>query len=137
MTKTSKGRHTVTPRKASLRVAHQAKCPKANATTIASLKGCKCKPSYYTLHRGRDGRTIKSARVKTRKAAQDKVNELQVDIDRGRLGQRRPSQLTFSEWADQFEANTESRVRSGDLKPRTAAGYRETIALARLSLIHI
>ena len=39
----------MTPRKASLRVAHQGSCPNANATALDSLTGCKCKPSYYVL----------------------------------------------------------------------------------------
>jgi hypothetical protein len=37
----------MTPRKASLRVAHSSKCANRNATALKSLKGCTCKPSYY------------------------------------------------------------------------------------------
>src|SRR3954447_23849137 len=108
----------MTPRKASLRVGHQTKCPNANATTLASLKGCKCSPSYYTFQRGADGKIIKGERVKDRKVAERALNKLQVEIDENRVGLRRPSRLTFGEWADQFERITERRVRAGDLKPR-------------------
>jgi integrase len=124
----------MTPRKASLRVAHQGSCPNANATALNSLKGCKCSPSYYTLHRGRDGKAIKSARVKDRRVAGRALIALQFEIDEGRVGQRRPTQLTVREWADEFERITESRVRAGDLKPRTLQGYRETLALARTAI---
>lgn len=124
----------MTPRKASLRVAHQGSCPNANATALDSLKGCKCSPSFYTLHRGRDGRAIKGPRVKDRRVAERALTAVQFEIDEGRVGQRRPSQRTFSEWADEFERITESRVRSGDLKPRTLQGYRETIELARSTI---
>jgi len=42
----------MTPRKASLRVAHQRTCPLAMATTLESAakgSGCKCQPSYYVI----------------------------------------------------------------------------------------
>ena len=66
----------MTPRKASLRVAHQGSCPHANATTLASLKGCRCSPSFYTFHRGRDGKPVKGERVKDRKTAERSLNRL-------------------------------------------------------------
>lgn len=120
----------MTPRKASLRVAHQRSCPNASATSIDSLKGCRCVPSFYTFQRGPDGKVKKGPRVKDRKVAQIAVNKIQVDIDEGRVGQRRLSQVTLREWADQFEEITEDRVRAGQLKPRTLQAYRETLALA-------
>jgi integrase len=126
----------MTPRTASLRVAHQAKCPNATQTTLESVgrgSGCTCKPSYYTFHRGRDGRPVKGQRVKSRAVADRALRKLQVEIDERRVGQTRPKDLTFNEWADEFDRHTEARVNSGDLKPRTLTGYRETIALARLS----
>src|SRR5262249_9127464 len=59
----------MTPRKASLRVAHARACTNATASSPSSLKGCPCQPSYYVFQRDRNGRPIKSQRVKTRKTA--------------------------------------------------------------------
>jgi integrase len=126
----------MSPRTASLRVAHQASCPNATKTALTSVgrgSGCKCEPSFYTFHRGRDGKPKKGERIKTRSVADKAVRKLQVEIDERRVGQTRPKDLTFGEWADQFEKHTEARVNSGDLKPRTLTGYRESIALGRLS----
>jgi integrase len=126
----------MTPRTASLRVAHQTSCPNATQTTLTSVgrgSGCTCSPSYYTLHRKRDGKPEKGSRIKSRQVADRALRKLQVEIDERRVGQSRPKDLTFGEWADQFEKHTEARVNSGDLKPRTLTGYRESIALGRLS----
>src|SRR5437868_2424548 len=92
----------MTPRRASLRVAHQAGCPNATKTSIDSLKGCKCKPSYFTFHRGRDGRAVKGARVKDRQVAERALRKVQVTIDEDRTDQARPKNETFDEWADEY-----------------------------------
>ena len=126
----------MTPRTASLRVAHQAKCPNAAQSTLTSVgrgSGCTCSPSYYTFHRNRDGKPEKGKRVKSRQVADRALNKLQVEIDERRVGQTRPKEITFGQWADEFERHTEARVNSGDLKPRTLTAYRESIALGRLS----
>jgi integrase len=126
----------MTPRTASLRVAHQAKCSNATQTTLTSVgrgSGCNCSPSYYTFHRNRNGDPVKGSRVKSRQVADRALRKLQVEIDERRVGQSRPKELTFGEWADEFERHTEARVNGGDLKPRTLTGYRESIALGRLS----
>ena len=62
------------------------------------------------------------------------LNKVQVEIDEDRSGHTRPSRLAVAEWADEFERITEGRVRTGDLKPRTLEGYRETLELARTAI---
>jgi integrase len=130
----------MTPRTASLRVAHQGTCPNATKTALTSVgrgRGCKCQPSFYTFHRNRNGDSVKGSRVKSRQVADRALRKLQVEIDERRVGQSRPKELTFGEWADEFERHTEARVNSGDLKPRTLTGYRESIALGRLSFADV
>jgi integrase len=125
----------MTPRTASLRVAHQEHCDNRNRSALTSVgrgSGCKCEPSYYTFQRTRDGKPKKGERIKTRSVADKAVRKLQVEIDERRVGQTRPKDLTFGEWADKYEAILEGRVRAGDLKPKTLRGYKETLALARL-----
>lgn len=114
----------MSPRKASLRVAHQASCPNATKTSLDSVKGCKCKPgpSYYTFHRGRDGRPVKGARVRDRQVADRALRKVQVDIDEGRVGQSKPASKTFSEWADEY-LEILGRRRKGS----TVGAYRTTI----------
>jgi hypothetical protein len=92
----------VTPRRASLRVAHQAACPNANATSVESLKGCKCQPSYYTFHRDSSGKPVKGPRVRDRQAGDRSLRKLQVQIDEGHLGHQRAEDRTFSEWAAEY-----------------------------------
>lgn len=119
----------MTPRTASLRVAHQATCPNANQTTLDSLRGCKCKPgpSYYTFHRGRDSKPVKGARVRSRKVADAALNALQVEIDQGRVGQSKPSDLTFDQWATQYLEIIEANGR----KASTVAAYQPTVRYCR------
>lgn len=124
----------MTARKASLRVAHQGKCPNAGQSRLESVdRACKCLPSYFTFHRGPDGKAIKGERIKTLSVAKSALNLLQVEIDQGRTGQARPKVVTFETWADTFETITEGRVRRGELKGRTLTAYRETLTLARLA----
>ena len=62
----------MTPRTASLRVAHQGTCPNATKTALTSAgraSGCKCAPSFYTFHRNRDGKPEKGSRIKSRQVA--------------------------------------------------------------------
>src|SRR5216684_615878 len=97
----------MTPRTASLRVAHQGTCPNATKTALTSAgraSGCKCAPSFYTFHRNRDGKPEKGSRIKSRQVADRALRKLQVEIDESRVGQSRPKELTFNEWADKYEA---------------------------------
>lgn len=118
----------MTPRRASLRVAHQASCPRAGKTTIESLKGCKCKPgpSYYTFHRGRDGRPVKGPRVRDRQIADRALRKLQVGIDDGRVGNVTAADRTFKEWADEYLGIIETQGR----RDSTIRAYRPTINYA-------
>jgi integrase len=113
----------MSPRKASLRVAHQATCPHANQTSIDSLRGCKCKPAYYTFHRDRSGRPVKGPRVRDRQVAERSLRKVQVEIDEGRAGIERPDERPFSEWAAEF---LEIIAKNGR-KASTVAAYRPTI----------
>src|SRR5947208_583055 len=88
---------TVTPRKATLRVAHQGNCPKASKTSLDSLRGCKCAPSYYVMHRDTSGATRKSARVKDRRLADKMLREKQVEIDKGHAGYQEQKSIAFPE----------------------------------------
>jgi integrase len=127
----------MTPRKASLRVAHQGDCPNKNKTALSSVgrgAGCGCEPSYYTFTRDRDGRSVKSPRVKDRRVAERALNKAQVAIDEGRAGVARPNVTSFKDWADEFERQVSLRVDRGELKPRTLVAYRETLELARESI---
>ncbi len=120
----------MTPRLASLRVAHSARCTKAGKTTLESIKGCSCPsgPSYYTFYRDRSGRTIKGSRIKNRRVADAGLRELQVEIDKGRIGlvEERRS-ITFPAWVDEYETILERRVRTGDLKAETLRSYDDTL----------
>lgn len=127
----------MTPRKASLRVAHEGHCPNATRTALTSVgrgSGCKCEPSYYTFQRGPDGRPQKGPRVKDRRVAERALTKAQVAIDEGRVGYNRERTISFLSWADEYERITEARVRKGDLKSRTLEGYRETIVIARATI---
>ena len=121
----------MTPRSASLRVAHQAHCPNASRSSLDSVdKACKaagCKPSYFTFHRGHDGRARKSARVRDRRLAEKMLRELQVEIDKGRAGWEEERNVEFPEWCAEFLRQTEARVANGLIKRRTLDAYRETI----------
>jgi integrase len=125
----------MTPRTASLRVAHQGNCLNATKTALSSVgrgSGCKCSPSYYVFNRNRDGKPEKGERIKTRAVADRALRKKQVEIDERRVGQTRPKEITVGEWADKYEAILEGRIRAGDLKPKTLRAYRETLTLARL-----
>jgi integrase len=121
----------MSPRKASLRVAHAKACRNAGATSLDSLKGCRCTPSYYVFHRDRDGRPVKSKRVKDRAVADTMLRNEQREIDEGRGGTKRRKEIDFNEWADIYEEILESRVEGGTMKPRTRDGYVQTLDRGR------
>jgi integrase len=121
----------MSPRKASLRVAHQRACANVTQTAIDSLKGCTCSPSYYVFQRDRDGRPGKSPRVKDRRVADTMLREAQRELDEGRAGIKREQNIDFSEWADRYEAIIEGRIKAGELHPRTLTSYKETLRRGR------
>jgi integrase len=125
----------MTPRTASLRVAHQGHCPNATKTALTSVgrgSGCKCDPSYYTSRRSSSGKVEKGRRLKSREVADQALNRLRVEIDEKRADLAKPKQITFGAWADQWEKILAGRIRAGDLKPKTLVAYKETLTLARL-----
>ena len=118
----------MTPRKASLRVAHSAGCANANKTALESLKGCSCQPSYYVSYQTSDGKTRKTSRVKDRRVADKMLREKQVEIDKGAAGYKEQEDLSFPDWADKFE-NEILPLR--DVKGSTRRTYGDTLELAR------
>jgi integrase len=124
----------MSPRKASLRVAHQRSCANASRTALDSLgrgSGCTCQPSYYVFSRDRDGRPVKSARVKDRKTADRALAMAQREIDEGRAGIVRERNISFDEWAEEYEAILGARIKTGELHPRTLRNYQGTLRRAR------
>jgi integrase len=117
----------MTARKASLRVAHSRDCANANQTTIDSVKGCTCKPSYFTFYRGRDGRPIKSPRVKDRRTAERALTALQAGIDAGRAGTAKRRTVTFDAWGDAWHAALELAGR----RASTVRAYTRSVDFAR------
>ena len=126
----------MTPRTASLRVAHQANCPHANRTGLDSLRGCKCKPgpSYYVMWRDTSGATRKSARVRDRRTADRALRAKQVEIDRGRSGAVREKNIDFPAWVDEWEQILASRT---GLKGETRRTYMDTARLAVDTIGHV
>jgi len=124
----------MSPRKASLRVAHSRSCPTATKTALSSVgrgSGCTCSPSYYVFSRDRDGRPVKGARVKDRKTAERALAAAQREIDEGRVGIAKPLSISFSDWADEFERILDARIASGELHPRTKGSYASTLNRGR------
>lgn len=119
----------MTPRTASLRVAHRAGCENAGRTALESLRGCTCAggPSYYTSFRDHSGRTIKGPRIKNRRVAEAALRELQVELDKGRVGWTEERNIEFPGWVDEYETILDRRVRNGDLKAETPRSYLDTL----------
>jgi integrase len=131
---------TMSPRKVSLRVAHQGNCPNATKTALSSIgrgSGCTCKPSFYTFQRDANGAPKKGPRVKDRGVADRMLTKDQHELDEGRGGVRRPKTITLHTWLDEFEKLTARRVQNGELKPRTLEAYTETNAHARKAIADI
>ncbi len=124
----------MSPRKASLRVAHQRSCPNQTKTALTSVgrrSGCTCTPSYYVFSRDRDGRPVKGPRVKDRQTADRALAAAQREIDEGRVGIAKPKNITFAEWADVFETILDTRIASGELHPRTKSSYASSLNRGR------
>src|SRR5262245_26138335 len=121
----------MSPRKASLRVAHQRNCRNATLTSLKSLTGCTCQPSYYVFSRDRDGKPVKGSEVKDRRIADRALKKAQDNIDEGRVGIVREKNITFDDWATQYEAILDVRIAAKELHPRTKRSYASTLARGR------
>lgn len=117
----------MSPRKASLRVAHQRTCANATKTSIDSLKSCTCSPSLYIFSRDRDGKPKKSARVKDRQTANRALAAAQREIDEGRVGIAREKNISFDDWATEYEKILDTRIRDSEFHPRTKGSYASTL----------
>jgi integrase len=127
----------MTPRKASLRVAHARTCPLATLTAIESTsKGsrCKCQPSYYVMWRDPSGATRKSPRVKDRRVATMVLNEKQVEIDKGHVGYAEARDIAFPAWVDEYLEWLEHDRKA---KGSTRDGYAQTLGVARTAIGHV
>lgn len=115
-------------RTASLRVAHQRSCVVATKSALDSLDGCTCKPSYYTFHRGGDGKPVKGARVGDRQVANRALRKLLVELDEDRagVGASRRKRSTFDAWAFEYLEIIGKHGR----KASTVAAYGPTIRYA-------
>ncbi|HEY7005189.1 MAG TPA: site-specific integrase [Sphingomicrobium sp.] len=124
--------------RASLRAAHSRSCPNASKTAVSSTgrgSDCTCQPSYYTFHRGPDGKPVKGDRVRDRQQADRGLTALQADIDAGRLRLRRARRVpTFGEWADTFLETLEQVKRD---KASTVRAYRATLSYALPEFEHV
>ncbi len=118
------------PRAATLRVGHQRGCPNASRTSLDSLAGCRCKPSYYTFHRDALGDPVKGPRVRDRQTAERALMKLLVELDERRagVGPRTRKRLTFNEWCDQY---LESLVLDKGDRRATILSYHSTLNYAR------
>ena len=117
----------MSPRRASLRVAHQHTCANATRTSLDSLTGCTCRPSYYVFHRARDGSSVKSERVTDRREAQKALTAKQAELDAGRSGVKRRPQVTFDEWAATWQGSLELANR----RASTVRTYMLSVAFGR------
>ena len=108
----------------SLRVAHQRTCAQATRTSIGSLEGCTCKPSYYTFYRDRNGKPVKGSRTRTRRVAERDVAQKQVDLDAGRI-LRAERNITCAAWVD------DHWLPQHRAKPSTLELYRHSAGVAK------
>lgn len=121
----------MSPRTASLRVAHQRKCAHASQTSLDSIKGCTCdkgKRAYYVLWRDRSGATRKSPRLRDRREAEKLLRAQQVELDQGRAGTAPERNIEFPAWIDEYEQILEQRP---GIKGETRRSYGKTLAVAR------
>ncbi len=122
-------------RSASLRVAHSRSCPRYGLTAInpepkngKPVPRCTCTPSYFTFHRGNDGKAVKGPRVRDRQVAERALRKLQVGIDEGRLDSRRTKALpTFGEWAATY---LDDILPGRESAESTINAYRSTLGYA-------
>src|SRR4051794_29709657 len=127
----------MTPRTASLRVAHQRTCAQANKTSLESLRGCTCdkgKRAYYVAWRDRSGATRKSPRVRDQREAEKLLRAKQVEIDQGRAGTAPERNIEFPTWVDEYQEIIASRP---GIKGETCRSYAKTLAVAREAIGYV
>ena len=117
------------PRSASLQAAHQRDCTNATKTSLDSLQGCTCKPSYYTSYR-QVGRVVKGPRVRNPQVAERGLRKplVELDEDRAEVGPSRRNARTFDEWADEYLRILEEDKRD---KGSTIRAYESTLGHVR------
>jgi integrase len=99
----------------------------ATKTSLDSLVGCTCRPSFYTFHRGRDGKPVKGPRIADRRTAERGVTAAQASLDAGRAGVSKRKVVTFDEWADTWEGALELANR----RASTVRTYMLSVGFAR------
>lgn len=104
---------------ASLQARHSRKCGKG-WTTFEDAKGCDCAPTYYVRARV-DGKLASERIGKNRREAERALTKARVKVDEGSY--LAPSQLTFREWAREWEKGL-------TVRDSTLADYRSTIGYA-------
>lgn len=135
-----------------LRVAHQKDCANANLTALSSAptsrsrNGCTCAPRYYTFRRDDAGRVVKAekftdehgqiigGRFTDRQTADRVASKLQRLLDEERAGLTPPKSTTLGRWVDEYDEILATAVRMGEIKPRTRAGYSDSLRRARAVL---
>ena len=121
----------MTPRKASLRVAHQARCANASKSALESTgkgSGCTCSPSFYVMHRDRSEAVRKSPRVRNRAEAEKLLRQTQVEIDQGRIGTAPRKEVTLPQWIDGGYAEV---LNARGVRGETRRTYEHTLRIAR------
>jgi integrase len=127
----------MTPRTASLRVAHQRKCAHASQTSLESLRGCTCdkgKRAYYVSWRDRSGATRKSPRIRDRREAEKLFRAKQVELDQGRAGTAPARTIAFPDWVDEYQEILASRP---GIKRETCRSYAKTLTIAREAIGYV
>ena len=121
----------MTPRKVSVRVAHQRGCANASKTALSSVgrkSGCTCSPSFYTFHRDRNEKVVKGKRYPDREFVEKLAVQIQHELNQGRAGYEQVAEIDFPEWANKFE-NEVLPIRG--VKASTRRTYADTLAVAR------
>src|SRR4051812_7638877 len=127
----------MTPRTASLRVAHQRKCANAKQTSLESLSGCSCengKRTYYVAWRDRSGATCKSPRLRDQREAEKLLRAKQVEIDQGRAGTAPERNIEFPAWIDEYQEIIAARP---GIKGETCRSYAKTLTIARETIGYV
>ena len=132
----------MSPRKASLRVAHSRSCPNATKTALSSIgkgKRLGCPPSYYVSSRDREGRPEKGARVKDRKTAERALAAAQREIDEGRVGIAKPGTSPSPSGPTSSSRSSTRGSRRASFTParRAPTRARSTVAGTTFGSLHL
>lgn len=141
------------PRKVSLRVEHQKRCPNKGQSKLESVdRDCKksgCRPSYYTFRRDAGGAIkrgekftdengkLVGGRLTDKQTAERVQEKLQRAVDRGSAGMTPPKTITLPLWVDEFETILAAKVKKGDLKPRSQREYLDSLERAAKAIGHV